>query len=436
MEGQKRLAEIPYIERPEFTAYHNRTQRWSCIVAHRRAGKTVACINDLIQGALTCPLPNPRFAYIAPLFVQAKDVAWTYLKEFGLVVPGTTANEVELRLDFPNGGRVRLYGAENYNRLRGFYLDGAVLDEPADMDPRVFGEVLRPALSDRQGWATWIGTPKGHNHFYDIAKQSREDPSWFSLTLKASETGIVPAVELADAKRGMTADQYEQEFECSFEAAILGAYYGREMAEATAEGRLTNVPYDKYAPVSTWWDLGVSDSTAIWFVQRVGGEIHVVDYYEGSGVGLDHYVAVLKETQAKFKFQWGPHLLPHDIQAREISSGKSRLETLRSLGLDKIEVVPIHAVMDGINAARRMLPKCWFDVERCERGIEALRQYRVEYDDKNRVFRKNPLHNWASHGADAFRQGAAVYDERSGGRGVGQRRYRDDKRKTGSWMTA
>ncbi len=205
---------IPYIERPQFTDYHNRSERWACIVAHRRAGKTVACVNDLVMGALTCKLPNPRYAYLAPFYTQAKDVAWGYLKEYALAFPGAVSNESELRVDFPTGGRVRLYGSENYDRMRGIPLDGVVLDEPADMDPRVFPEVIRPALSDRAGWATWIGTPKGHNHFHAISEKAKAEPDWFFLEMKASQTGILPQAELDDARKTMTPDQYEQEYEC------------------------------------------------------------------------------------------------------------------------------------------------------------------------------------------------------------------------------
>lgn len=425
---------IPYDPRQQFEPFHNRTERWSCIVAHRRAGKTVACVNDLIRAALTSQKPNPRFAYIAPYYSQAKDIAWQYLKEYALVVPGAQAHESELRVDFPNGGRVRLYGAENYDRLRGLYLDGVVLDEPADMDPRVFPEVVRPALSDRKGFGAWIGTPKGHNHFHDVWRQSTGDPDWFSLSLKASETGILSQPELNDARRSMTADQFEQEYECSFEAAILGAYYGTLMREAEEAGRIGRVPYDRHVRVHTAWDLGVEDATAIWFIQRCGLELHVVDYYEASGVGLDHYVDVLRQRREEHRFQWGSHFLPHDIQARELSTGKSRLETLGSLGLDSIEVVPIHHVQDGINATRRILERCWFDAERCERGIEALKQYRTEYDEKRKVFRPKPLHDWTSHAADALRIFAAQHDDAPT---IRNDRYR--KKAAGpnsSWMAA
>ena len=182
---------IPYSPREHFKPFHNRDERFACIVAHRRAGKTVACINELIKGAITLKQKDPRFAYIAPQYNQAKDVAWNYLKEYTAPVPNVQWNESELRVDMPNGGRIRLYGAENYDRLRGLYLDGVILDEYATMDPRIW-EVVRPALSDRQGWCVWIGTPAGHNAFYDVWQKAQEHKDYFALMLKASETGIIP----------------------------------------------------------------------------------------------------------------------------------------------------------------------------------------------------------------------------------------------------
>jgi len=182
---------IPYAPRPHFKPSHDTTKRWKVIVAHRRAGKTVACVNHLIRSALTCQLPNPRVAYVAPLYKQAKDVAWTYVKEFTAPIPGREVNESELRVDLPNGGRIRLYGADNPDSMRGIYLDDAVLDEFADMRPRFLPEVIRPALSDRRGAMTIIGTPKGHNEFYDLYELSKTDPEWLGLMLRASETKLI-----------------------------------------------------------------------------------------------------------------------------------------------------------------------------------------------------------------------------------------------------
>lgn len=369
------------------------------MVAHRRAGKTVACVNDLIKAALSEGKPDARYAYIAPQYNQAKDVAWMYVKRFCGVIPGAEFNESELRADLPNGSRIRLYGADNPDRLRGIYLDGVVLDEYADMRPSVWGEIVRPLLTDRQGWATFIGTPKGRNAFWSVWDQAQDNDRWFRLMLKASETGILPADELSEARAQMTVEQYEQEFECSFEAAILGAYYAKELKQAEDEGRICSVPVERTALVHVAWDLGIGDATALVFAQVVGREWRIVDYYEASGVGLDHYVQVLNSKG----YTYGDHILPHDVGVRELGTGRSRLEVLDSLGVRNVRVLPASPVDDGINAVRMTLPKCWIDKTRCRDLLEALRQYRTEYDDKRKAFKPRPLHDWTSHAADAFR---------------------------------
>ncbi len=394
--------ETGYVARPQFVPLHMRKERWGVAVAHRRAGKTVACINDLLDGTLRCTKPDPRFAYIAPLYTQAKDVAWGYVKRYGLTIPGARENESELRLDLPGGRRMRLYGADNYDRLRGGYLDGVILDEYADMDPRAWSEVIRPMLADRQGWALFIGTPKGKNAFWDVWDRAGTEPNWFRTMLKASETGLLPQEELDDARRVMTPEQYEQEFECSFDAAIIGAYYGKEMS-AAAE-RITRVPHDPAVEVETWWDLGIGDSTAVWFVQRVNSEIRFIDYIEASGEGLPFYAKALRERP----YLYSRHVLPHDVEVRELGTGKSRKEMLGGLGMQNIVVAPKLPIDDGIQAVRMLLPRAWFDAEKCKQGVEALKQYRRDWDDKLKVFRSHPLHNWASHGADAARTGAVV----------------------------
>jgi phage terminase large subunit len=354
---------------------------------------------DLIDAALRCKLPNPRYAYIAPLHVQAKDVAWTYVKQFTASMPVAEFNESELRVDFAhNGGRVRLYGAENYDRLRGIYLDGAVLDEYADMDPRVWPEVIRPALADRKGWATFIGTPKGRNAFFNVYSEAVEDPEWFDLLLRADVTGIVAPEELAAAQKMMTPEQYAQEFLCSFDAAILGAYYGKLIADAERDKRVGEVERDPVLPIHCAWDLGIGDSTAIWCFQVAPGGLRVIDFYESHGQPLSHYAA---ELQAR-GYTTGLDFVPHDAMARELGTGRSRIETLITLKR-KPKLLPSQRVEEGINAARVSFPKIWFDETKCKFGLEALRQYRTEFDEKKKVFKNTPRHDWSSHAADAFR---------------------------------
>lgn len=387
-----------YVARPQFYSLHQRSQRWAVTVAHRRCGKTVACINDLIDAAIRCDRPEPRFAYVAPFFSQAKDVAWNYLKAYTANIPGVQKNESELHIDLPGGRRVRLYGGDNYERLRGIYLDGVVLDEYGDMDPRAWQEVIRPALADRTGWAIFIGTPKGLNHFAEMWERAQNSPEWFALRLPASETGLLPARELADARREMSEEQYLAEFECSFEASVVGSYWGREMTKTDKDQRVTGVPYQPEIAVDTWWDLGVADATAIWFTQNVGREVHVIDYYENSGEGLPHYARVLQDRG----YVYGKHNAPHDIAVRELGTGKSRLETAATLGI-RFMTVPNIGLADGIDVVRPFIAKCWFDRNRTERGRLALASYRKTWDEKRKVFSTAPYHDWSSHGASAFR---------------------------------
>lgn len=392
---------IPYSPREQFQAFHDRQERWAVIVAHRRAGKTVACVNDLIRAAATSEKHNPRYAYIAPLFNQAKDAAWSYLKEFTDPIPGREYNETELRTDFPNGGRVRLYGADNPDRLRGIYLDGVILDEFGDMNPRMWTEVVRPALSDRLGWAVFIGTPKGRNAFCDLWEDAGKDAEWYRLMLKASETGIVASDELAAALKMMGDDRYRQEYECSFDAAMIGSYYGSLIEQAENDKRIGVVPWEPLLPVHTAWDLGLDDATCIWFFQVSGQQIRVIDYYEASGADLTHYVKHLD----KKPYKYGDHVLPHDVKVRELGadSARSRLETLQSLGMRSARALTNQRVEDGINAVRLVLPRCWFDRDKCEPGLKALRQYHREWDDDRKTFGLRPYHDWSSHAADAFR---------------------------------
>ena len=380
-------------------------------MSHRRAGKTVACIHDLQLAATASRKVRPRFAYLSPFLRQSKAVAWDYLRHAmaPLRAVGATAHESELRVDYPLGGQVRLYGADNPDALRGIYLDGIVLDEYADMDPRVWAEIIRPALADRQGWAVFIGTPRGRNAFFELWRRAQSEDGWFSMMLKASETSLIPAGELALARRDLSEEQYLQEFECSFDAAVVGAYYGKLMAQAEADKRIAGVPYDPAALVWTSWDLGIRDATAIWFAQVIGREIRIIDYYEASGVDLGHYV---REINLR-PYVYAGHIVPHDAQAKELGTGKSRLEVLESLGLKHLTLAPLHRVEDGINAVRVFIPKCWFDASKCARGIDALKLYRAEYDRALQALRPQPVHDWTSHAADSFRYLALTLDRRA-----------------------
>jgi hypothetical protein len=353
---------------------------------------------------------NGRYAYVAPYMSMAKQIAFDYLLSYSRPVMAK-ANQSELWVELVNGARIRLFGADNPDTLRGLYLDGVVLDEYADMKPSIFGSVIRPLLTDRGGWATFIGTPKGHNAFWEVYNNATQDPSWYVKILRASQTGLLDKGELEDAAKTMTEDQYLQEFECDFESAILGAYFGKEMRQLTDDGRIRDVEYDPLFPVHTAWDLGYSDDTAIWFFQVVHGEIRCLDYHSSNGQPVAFYAGIIQSREKERGYVYGTHWLPHDARAKTLSSNRSVIEQLGDkIPLKSIKITPNLKLQDGIQASRLALTRTWFD-HKCADGIECLRQYQREYDEDKKVFRDKPRHDWTSHGADAFRYLAIVWKD-------------------------
>lgn len=400
---------IDYTPRAAFQPYHDSDKRYSLTVAHRRAGKTVARINKLIRCAATATVDAPRFGYLAPYYIQAKDIAWAYLQSYcrPILECGGKVNQSELSVTFGhNGAQIRLYGAENAERLRGLYFDGIVADEAQDIAPSALTQVIMPALADRKGWLDLSGTPKGWGNLLgESYKRAKDDPEWHVQLLKASVTGLIDADELRRLRTMMPENEYMQEFECSFDAAITGAYYAKELQKAQDDGRITRVPYDTALKVHTAWDLGVSDSTSIWFYQQVGREIRVIDYLEAAGHGLDYYA---KELDKK-GYLYGTHYAPHDIQVRELGTGKSRWDIAKGLGIT-FKTLPADSVQDGISTARLLISRMYFDEKKCAIGIDALRQYREKRDEK-RGINLGPLHDWSSHAADSFRYLAMGFSE-------------------------
>ena len=389
---------IPYKPREPQLQIHQAmdSHRFVVGVAHRRMGKTVAALNQLIKSSLENEQQAPRYAYIAPTYSQAKRVAWDYLTHF--VRPlDAVANIAELRVDFL-GRRIQLYGSDNPDSLRGQYFDGVVLDEIGDQNPKIWNEIIRPALADRKGWCLFIGTPKGNNHFKELFDRASQEPGWAALQFKVSETQIIDEQELLDARKEMGDDKYNQEFECSFNAAVEGSYYGKLVNDLEEKGRMCEITRDDLCQTYVAWDLGMGDSTALWVAQNAGQETRLMDYVENHGQGLDWYVNWLKDNN----WHQAEQLLPHDVEVRELGTGKSRLEVLREAGLN-VKVLPRLSVDDGIQSVRRLLPRCWFNVPKVKQGLDCLRNYRREYDEKRNVFYDKPLHDWASHSSDSFR---------------------------------
>jgi hypothetical protein len=331
-------------------------------------------------------------------------------------IPGVEFNEVELTVRYPSGSRITLYGADNPDALRGIGLWGVVFDEYSQQPANIFTEIIGPALSDNRGYAIWIGTPKGKNEFYRLYKQaetgimilpdgSEQDVSadWYGLLLSATSSGIIPEDELNLWRRNMSADEFAQEYECSFDASIKGAYYSREVQTARAEGRIGQYAYDSMTPVFTVWDLGIGDATAIGFYQKQGNQIRMIDYYESMDKGLSHYVKVLREKD----YIYSIHFAPHDIKNREWTSGKSRMEIARELGIS-FEIVPDMAIDDGINAGRMVFSRLFINAPKCATFVDYISQYHKEWDDKSGMFREKPKHDFTSHAADVHRYMAIV----------------------------
>lgn len=396
-----------YEPREQFLAFHQRKERWACMVCHRRAGKTVAAVNELVLRALYTKKKHARFAYVAPFYRQAKDVAWLYLKEATKKF-AVRIRESTLRVELPNGAWISLYGSSNVDTLRGIYLDGVVLDEYGDCRPSLWSQVLIACLSDRKGFAVFIGTPKGRNHFHQIWERSQTENNWYSMELKSSQSGILDAEELLAMKAQMSDEEYEQEMECSFTASILGSYYASLIAKLELSKRIfpDAVKYDRNLPVHVAADLGRTDSSAFWFWQETPAGICVIDYEEEQGKNLDYYITMLRNKPYRLETLW----LPHDSKAKTLATKKSTVEQLLDAGLP-CRVVPRLDLQDGINAVRKVLPTCYIDQNACFAGIEALRAYKRKYDEINKCYSETPLHNWASDGSDAFRYLALVCRE-------------------------
>ena len=404
------ISTLEYQPRPQFLPFHQRRQRFSAMVCHRRAGKTVAAVNECIIRGLYTPKSDARYAYVAPFRQQSKEVAWVYLKAAArpFIKSERDIRESELRVRLLNGSWITLYGSDNPDALRGLYLDGVILDEFGDCRPNLWGEVILPTLADRTGWALMIGTPRGKNAFYDAVQHAKEDPEWYHMILKASESGILPQKELDQMRALMSDDQYDAELECSFEAAVLGTYYASIISKMEADGRMQQRNlYDKEQRVNVALDLGFTDSTALWFWQLRPDGVAMINYHEAHGKPLQYYFDYLDALG----YDYENIFLPHDAKAKTLQTGRSTIEQFITHFQDTdahIRITPSLKVQQGIDAARLVLPHVWFDADLCSDGWETLRGYRRKYNELTKSFSNAPLHDWAADGADAFRYFALV----------------------------
>lgn len=377
-------------------------------VWHRRAGKEKTFINYTAATA-ACDRVGTYF-YLFPTYTQAKKAIWDGRDRDGFPFLGhfpkeivAKRNEQELKLTMHNGSIFQLIGSDNIDAIMSTNPIGCVFAEYALQDPRAW-DYVRPILRENGGWAIFDFTPRGKNHGYQIFDMAKKlmaegDPDWYAERLTVEDTGVLSAADIdAERREGMDEEMIQQEYYCSFEGAQQGSFYGRVLSIAEADGRVCGVPVQTGVSVDTAWDLGIGDATAIWFFQNVGREIHLIDYYENSGEGLSHYAQVLQ----KKGYVYGRHIAPHDIRVRELGTGKSRLETALSLGI-RFDVAPDLSVEDGIEATRALIPQCWFDRAKTERGRLALSSYHKTWDERRKMFLAQPYHDWSEHGASAFR---------------------------------
>ena len=397
--------QIPYnfvprdYQKPLYNAIPQGFRR-GCTIWHRRAGKDKTFMNILAREAIQ---RVGTYFYILPYYAQARIVIWESYDKNGFrtrdhIPPQLTkrVDNQKMTIELFNGSMIRFLGSDNIDSIVGSNPVGVLFSEFSLHKPQAW-DYLRPILMENDGWAFFNGTPRGRNHFYDMYKKAKKDPTWYCEKLTVEDTNVMTPEQIqSERDDNMPEPLIKQEFYCSFDASILGSYYGDIIQ---SQSNIQRVPYDPQLEVNTAWDIGMSDNTTIWFFQLLGQEVRLIDTYSNYSQGLAHYVKVLKDKP----YVYGYHALPHDIQVRELSTGYSRLRTLRGLGLTNVRVIPKASIEDGINAVRQILPRCYFDSERCDDGVEALIHYHAEYSDKNKVLNRQPVHDWSSHYADAFR---------------------------------
>lgn len=412
--------------------------RRAVAVWHRRAGKDEVCLHWAACAAMR---RVGNYWHMLPEAAQARKAIWdavnphTGKRRIDEAFPhairqGTRGDD--MRITFRNGSTWQLLGADNFDALVGAPPAGLVFSEYALTNPAAW-DYLRPILSENGGDALFMFTPRGRNHAWKLYDLARGNPAWFAELLTVDDTGAIGPDIIAEERRsGMAEDLIQQEFFCGFDAALPGAYYGKLLREAETEKRIGRVPWSPELLTHTAWDLGIGDATAIWFSQVLGGhEVRIVDYYESFGIGLDHYAKVLREKP----YVYGEHILPHDAMVADLSTGRSRLQTLAGLGIAGRVLPREPNVEDGINAARNLLPRCWFDAEKCDKGLEALRQYRCDYDRERKIYSARPRHDWTSHAADAFRYLARGLPEAPVA-AARRDRYASARANHGTWMSA
>ena len=374
------------------------------ILVHN-SGKDFTCWMHIIEQCINRP---GIYFYGLPTYRQGKKAIWDAIgndgKKFLDYIPKEfiegQPNNTEMKVRFTTGSISQVVGADDPDSLRGTNPRGVVLSEYSRMNPRIWDEILRPILNANDGWIIFNSTPNGRNHFKDLFDMATLHPeAWYASRLTVRDTKVVPeALIQQDIKEGMSEEMAQQEYYCDFNLGSEGTYYGRLMEQVRAESRIGHVPYDRSAPVYTSWDLGFGDSTAIIFFQLIGAEVRIIDCYEASGYGIEHYANTLDDRP----YRYAKHFAPHDVEHGGLQTGVSLKEVAQGLGL-KFTTLGRHAFQYGIEQARITLPFCHFDEVKCKRLIKCLEQYQRRYNKSMEMYADEPLHNELSHMADAFR---------------------------------
>src|SRR6266850_4307611 len=387
----------------------------AALVWHRRAGKDMTAWNWMIFSAIA--LRAGTYFYFFPTYAQGKKDLWDAQNKDSVpfldFVPkeyilGKNETEMQIKVRNRAGGEsiIQIVGTDRYDSIRGSNPIGCVFSEYSYQDPGA-AKVVQPILRENGGWAVFVFTPNGRNQAFKLHEEAQKDKDWYSSLLTIDNTHLFSKDDIAaDVRMGIVdEDDVAREFYCSFTGSIQGAYYAKQIELAYADERIRRVPWDGTLPVETWWDLGIDDSMSIWFAQRTRGEIRLIDYEEHSGEGFPFYAKLLRDKP----YHYSHHLMPHDISVREFGTCITRRETCAKLGIRPIRTAPkLQDLMEGIQAARIMFSQCYFDEVKCERGISALSSYKKQKDELRGVYSKHPVHDWASHGADAFRTGATA----------------------------
>lgn len=386
-----------------------RGKKRAILLWHRRGGKDKTCLNYMISQMVQ---RVGTYYYFLPTYAQGKKILWDGIDGTGMRFMDhfppelvKSRHETELKVELATGSVFQIIGTDNYNSIMGTNPVGCVFSEYSLQDPKAW-QFIQPILLENNGWAVFPYTPRGKNHGFKLYESVRDEDDWFvqKLTVRDTKredgTPLVTEKQLDAIRREGTEEEIiQQEFYCAFTAGLSGAFFAKLMEMARNDGRVTRVPWEPKLEVGTAWDLGIGDATAIWFYQLAGREVRLIDYYENSGEGLTHYAAMMRTKPYVYMNR---QIAPHDIEVRELISGRTRRDMARELGVN-FRTIPKLKLEEYVEAARNLIPRCYFDASKCERGIDGLMTYRKRYDEKLQLYTAEPVHDWSSHPADAFK---------------------------------